>query len=167
MKLAQHIGPPFCSCHCEYEDLHASVPTDEKKKKKEEEEPPLRIAGGVLTDGTSENTPEGDAEIEAAIASLSTGGVTESADERTIDSIDCAGLTGENCCLLIKLKIRESDADANGNDIQLVSTTCFLDEEEILAKPLRLLRLLAIGQRLVNFELPKFSTEPYLGGGRR
>ena len=66
-----------------------------------------------MTDGTSENTPEGDAEIEAALASLPTAGVTESAGERTIDSIDCAGLTGENCCLLIKLKIRESDANGN------------------------------------------------------
>ena len=117
-----------------------------------------------MTDGTSENTPEGDAEIEAAIASLPTGGVTESADERTIDSIDCAGLTGENCCLLIKLKIRESDADANGNNIQLVSTTCFLDEEEILAKPLRLLRLLAIGQRLLQVRDEEFESWLLEGG---
>jgi len=75
------------------------------------------IAGGVLTDGTAENTPEGDAKIEAALASLPPGGVTvEVAGERTIDPIDCAGLTGENCCLLIKLKIR--DSDVNGNAIQ-------------------------------------------------
>jgi len=75
------------------------------------------IAGGVLTDGTAENTPEGDAKIEAALASLPPGGVTvEAAGERTIDPIDCAGLTGENCCLLIKLKIR--DSDVNGNAIQ-------------------------------------------------
>ena len=75
------------------------------------------ITGGVLTDGTAENTPEGDAKIEAALASLPPGGVTvEAAGERTIDPIDCAGLTGENCCLLIKLKIR--DSDVNGNAIQ-------------------------------------------------
>lgn len=80
------------------------------------------IAGGVLTDGTAENTPEGDAKIDEALASdpLSGGGTVLEAGERTIEPIDCAGLTGESCCLLVKLKVR--DSDINGNAIQ-----CSLD----------------------------------------
>lgn len=75
------------------------------------------IAGGVLTDGTAENTPEGDAKIQDALAQEVT---VESAGERYIEPIDCSGLTGESCCLLIKLKVR--DHDINGNAIQ-----CSLD----------------------------------------
>ena len=86
------------------------------------------IAGGVLTDGTAENTPEGDAKIEAALAEVAaSGGEVEAAGERTIEPIDCSGLTGENCCLLIKLIVR--DSDTNGKAIQ-----CTLNYEETTAK---------------------------------
>jgi hypothetical protein len=75
-----------------------------------------------LTDGTAQNTPEGDAKIQDALAQEVT---VESAGERNIEPIDCAGLTGESCCLLVKLKVR--DSDINGNAIQCsldyVSTT--------------------------------------------
>ncbi len=72
------------------------------------------LAGGVVTDGSAVNTPEGEAKIEDALATLPPGG--ESAGERTIEPIDCTGLTGENCCLLVKLKVR--DSDLNGKAIQ-------------------------------------------------
>jgi len=70
-----------------------------------------------LTDGTEENTPDGDAKIQDALAQEVT---VESAGERYIEPIDCAGLTGDSCCLLVKLKVR--DSDVNGNAIQ-----CSLD----------------------------------------
>ena len=75
------------------------------------------LAGGVLCDGTAMNTPEGDAKIQAE---LEKGVTVESAGERYLEPIDCTGLTGESCCLLVKLKVR--DHDLNGNAIQ-----CSLD----------------------------------------
>lgn len=79
------------------------------------------IAGGILTDGTATNTPEGDAKIQEALStSTSTETTAIEAGERIIEPLDCTGLTGESCCLLIKLKVR--DSDINGNAIQ-----CTLD----------------------------------------
>jgi hypothetical protein len=78
------------------------------------------IAGGVLTDNSASNTPEGDAKIEDA---LSEPVVIEVAGNRTIPPIDCTGLTGTSCCLLVKLKVR--DSDATGKAIQ-----CSLDYAE-------------------------------------
>ena len=72
------------------------------------------IAGGVLTDGTAENTQEGDVKIQDALSQDLT--IVESAGERVIEPIDCAGLTGQDCCLLVKLTVR--DSNINGDAIQ-------------------------------------------------
>lgn len=86
------------------------------------------IAGGVLTDGTAENAPEGDALIQAALQEIAdSGGAVPPEGERTIAPINCTGLTGESCCLLIKLLIR--DSDTNGNAIQ-----CTLNYAESTSK---------------------------------
>ena len=78
------------------------------------------IAGGVLTDHTAVNTEEGDEKI---VAAVSAEVVIPEAGERTIEPIDCAGLTGEMCCLRVKLAI--PDSDINGKAIQ-----CSLTYEE-------------------------------------
>ena len=75
------------------------------------------IAGGVLTDGTAQSTPEGDARIQEALAeAVAAGDTVPEAGTRTIGPFDCSGLTGEDCCALIKLKVR--DSDIQGNAIQ-------------------------------------------------
>ena len=75
------------------------------------------IAGGVLTDGTAQSTPEGDAKIETALAEVAaTGDTVPEAGSRTIGPFDCSGLTGIDCCALIKLQVR--DSDIQGNAIQ-------------------------------------------------
>ena len=71
------------------------------------------IAGGVLTDHTAVNTAEGDQKVVDAVSS---GTIIPEAGERVIPPIDCAGTTGEDCCLIIKLSI--PDSDVNGNAIQ-------------------------------------------------
>ena len=83
-----------------------------------DDRPIAPLAGGVLTDGTAESTPDGYSKIEDALAATTlTGEVTiEPAGERTIGPFDCAELTGLDCCLLIKLSI--PDSDVNGNAIQ-------------------------------------------------
>mmetsp|Transcript_24500 Transcript_24500/g.39796 ORF Transcript_24500/g.39796 Transcript_24500/m.39796 type:complete len:460 (+) Transcript_24500:57-1436(+) len=75
------------------------------------------IAGGVLTDHSATNLPEGDDKI---IQAISEETVVPEFGERTIDPINCYGLTGEDCCLLIKLAI--PDSDINGNAIQCTLT---------------------------------------------
>lgn len=72
------------------------------------------IAGGVITDGTAENTPGGDALLQEAIDALPPGGETGVVEgERSIEPIYCGGLTGESCCLLVKLKVRDHDIHDN------------------------------------------------------
>lgn len=72
------------------------------------------IAGGVLCSGMAMNTPDGEEVIENAISALPPGGETgEVAGERQIEPIDCTGLTGESCCLLVKLKVRDHDIRDN------------------------------------------------------
>lgn len=75
------------------------------------------INGGVLTTPEGSNTPEGDQKITDALNQELT---IAAAGERDIPPIDCSGLTGESCCLLVKLTVR--DSDKNGNAIQ-----CSLD----------------------------------------
>jgi hypothetical protein len=70
-----------------------------------------------LTTPEGANTPEGDAKITDALNQELT---IQAAGERDIPPIDCSGLTGESCCLLVKLTVR--DSDRNGNAIQ-----CSLD----------------------------------------
>lgn len=90
------------------------------------------LAGGVLTDHTATNLPEGDEKLLAAIA---TETVVPPAGERTIDPINCYGLTGEDCCLLIKLTI--PDADVNDNAIQCTLTYSESTEKKKYWKDLR------------------------------
>ena len=71
------------------------------------------IAGGVLTDHTAVNTAEGDEKVINAVSSET---IIPEAGERVIEPIDCAGTTGEDCCLIVKLSI--PDSDVNGNAIQ-------------------------------------------------
>ena len=75
------------------------------------------IAGGVLTDGTAQSTPEGDAKIEAALAeAVAAGDTVPEAGSRTIGPFDCSGMTGPDCCAYIKLQV--PDSDIQGNAIQ-------------------------------------------------
>ncbi len=72
------------------------------------------IAGGVITDGTAENTPGGDDLLQSAIDALPPGGETGVVEgERQIDPIYCGGMTGVSCCLLIKLTVRDHDIHDN------------------------------------------------------
>ena len=75
------------------------------------------IAGGVLTDHTAVNTVEGD---ELVLAAVSAPVVIPEAGDRVIPPINCAGVTGEDCCLIIKLSV--PDSDANGKAIQCILT---------------------------------------------
>ena len=75
------------------------------------------INGGVLTTPEGSNTPEGEAKLTDALNQELT---IAASGERDIPPINCSGLTGESCCLLVKLTVR--DSDKNGNAIQ-----CSLD----------------------------------------
>ncbi|KAL7547164.1 hypothetical protein ACHAWF_010486 [Thalassiosira exigua] len=87
------------------------------------------IAGGVVIDSTEPNTPEGDGKLNTAIEEYTNppppDGATDDdigaltvpeAGARQLPTFDCEGLTGTNCCLMIKMKV--PDADINGNAIQ-------------------------------------------------
>ena len=90
------------------------------------------IAGGVLTDHTATNTPEGDEKIiEAVTAPV----VIPEAGARTIPPIDCAGMTGEVCCLMIKLSV--PDSDQNGKAIQCTINYAEDTEKKVYWKNLR------------------------------
>lgn len=78
------------------------------------------IAGGVVIDpGTPNADAEADATFDAAIQeaqqTLETEGVPE-AGTRALPTFDCEGLSGYNCCLLIKSTV--ADSDVYGNAIQ-------------------------------------------------
>ena len=75
------------------------------------------IAGGVLTDGTAQSTPEGDAKIQEALAeAVAAGDTVPEAGTRTIGPFDCSGMSGTDCCAYIKLQV--PDSDLQGNAIQ-------------------------------------------------
>ncbi|KAL9182816.1 hypothetical protein ACHAXT_004095 [Thalassiosira profunda] len=78
------------------------------------------IYGGVrIVDGAT-NTAAGDAYLNTELSSSVT---IEAPGERSLGPFDCTGLTGRNCCLMIKHKIR--DADTGGRAVQ-----CYLDYAE-------------------------------------
>lgn len=82
------------------------------------------LNGGVVLDGSA--TSSGEA-TERLAYELSEPPVIAEAGSRTIGPFNCKGLTGYDCCLLIKHQVR--DADINGRAIQ-----CYLDYEETTCK---------------------------------
>lgn len=92
------------------------------------------IAGGVVVDSTTPNeTPEADAKLETAIeeSPLATPSTVNTTDDggaetteeyvpRELPTFDCEGLTGYNCCLMIKLKVPDSDIYGKAIQCQLM-----------------------------------------------
>ncbi|KAL7546806.1 hypothetical protein ACHAWF_016016 [Thalassiosira exigua] len=89
------------------------------------------IAGGVVVDPSTPNTPEGDVKLDAAIDDYNVppppapeagtddaagSGTLPDAGARELPTFDCDGLTGYNCCLMIKMMV--PDADVMGKAIQ-------------------------------------------------
>lgn len=75
------------------------------------------IYGGVQIVPTAQNTPSGDIVLATALAEPT---LIAEAGTRSLGPFDCTGLTGKNCCLMIKHKVR--DSNVNGRAIQ-----CYLD----------------------------------------
>lgn len=104
------------------------------------------IAGGIVVDSTVSNTAEGDAKLSAAIqsaglasvANITDGTVNEvplpEAGQRTLMPFNCDGLTAYNCCLLIKLKVRDSDFHGNAIQCQLMYAPGTSKEEYRIVK---------------------------------
>lgn len=82
------------------------------------------LNGGVILDGSVASSGEGQGRLAWA---LNEPPEISAAGSRTIGPFDCRGMTGFDCCLLIKHKVR--DADINGRAIQ-----CHLDYEETTCK---------------------------------
>ena len=80
------------------------------------------IAGGTIIDPATSpditSTPEGEATFDAQISeALYTAEVPTGAEAtRDVPPLDCDGLNGYNCCLLLKATVK--DSDVNGNAIQ-------------------------------------------------
>lgn len=86
------------------------------------------IGGGVVVDPGAPNTPEGDVKLQDAKAerqaledAVPPGGQisVEAAGPRELPHFDCEGLTGYNCCLVIKLKILDADKQDKAIQCQL------------------------------------------------
>ena len=81
------------------------------------------IAGGVVIDPDSPNDPEVDPEFQDLLNNRPTdpGSITiADAGLRDLGPWNCTGLTGMNCCLKIKLDVRDSDANHKAIQCQLI-----------------------------------------------
>lgn len=89
------------------------------------------VAGGVVIDPETPNTPEGDAKLQDVIAETTSDPAANTTDDtgglatieegpRNLETFNCTGLTGNACCLMIKLKVPDSDANGNAIQCQLV-----------------------------------------------
>ena len=82
-----------------------------------EGESDLPIAGGIVISPDATSTEEGQAKLDAAYSEPI---AIPNAGQRLLPDYDCAGMTGYDCCLLIKHD--NPDHDVNGVAIQ-----CFLE----------------------------------------
>ena len=83
------------------------------------------IAGGVVMDPKAPNDPAVQADFNAFMASQpdpsDPGSITVAeAGPRDLGPWDCTGLTGYNCCLKIKLSVRDKDTQDKAIQCQLI-----------------------------------------------
>jgi len=99
----------------------------------------LDLYGGIKVVDTATSTPEGEIALDTELAKTATVETTT----RNIGPWDCTGMTGPDCCLMIKHKIR--DSDNKGRAIQ-----CYLDYAEGTEKQKAYLN--ARGKKVFIFE---------------
>jgi len=82
------------------------------------------LNGGVVLSSSSHGTTEGQEELNRILAEPA---VIEDPGPRMVGPFNCAGMTGYECCLIVKHQVR--DSDVNGNAIQ-----CHLDYDVTTCK---------------------------------
>lgn len=141
IQAANYTSPDFEPIIIEVEPVLVEGTFIEEALNGEDQDPV--IAGGIVTDSTTPNTEEGQDTFDDAIASVTTTTTNPDTGETTYtydpagtigipeagsrqlapQGWDCSGLTGYNCCLMIKALV--PDADIYGNAIQ-----CHLNYDE-------------------------------------